>query len=292
MTIINLIELIKDEETAIKWCQDKLLLNKDPICYACGNETVQYQTKYRCKNYKCRKIISITSCTIFHNVSIPIRSLIFMIYFWCCEMGVERTAFQLGISTGSVSNWFGKIRDYVSIIYYHKHQEPIGGEGKIVEIDEALIVKNKYHRGRLLQNQIWIIGGVVRGETNDCFIEFVENRSRQALVKVINERVAHKSIVMTDSWSGYNNLSSYLPNHQIQHFTVNHSKNFINPLNNEWHTQSIESFWSLLKRKIRQKGTNHGNNMDKYLTEILYRRLHGKNDDILFDHLITDISET
>ncbi|KYN14575.1 hypothetical protein ALC57_13209, partial [Trachymyrmex cornetzi] len=42
-----------------------------------------------------------------------------------------------------------------------KRQKPIGGNGKIVEIDEAKIGKRKYNTGRIIRGQ-WIIGGIER----------------------------------------------------------------------------------------------------------------------------------
>ena len=55
------------------------------------------------------------------------------------------------------------------------------------------------------------------------------------------------------------------------------------------HTQTIEDFWSIPKRKLRIKGTNHGKDVGYYIAEILYRRKYGENDDSLFNSFIQDI---
>ena len=44
---------------------------------------------------------------------------------------------------------------------YLDHQEPIGSEGVIVEIDETLVVKRKYNWGIVLA-QTWIFGSIER----------------------------------------------------------------------------------------------------------------------------------
>ena len=39
--------------------------------------------------------------------------------------------------------------------------QPIGGVGKIVEIDESKFGKRKYHRGRRVDG-VWVFGGIER----------------------------------------------------------------------------------------------------------------------------------
>jgi hypothetical protein len=50
----------------------------------------------------------------------------------------------------------------------------IVGIGTIVEIDENVVVKNKYFRGRLLRNQVWAIGCVIRGQPETFFVEILK----------------------------------------------------------------------------------------------------------------------
>jgi hypothetical protein len=38
----------------------------------------------------------------------------------------------------------------------------MGGEGKVVEIDESKFRKRKYHRGHYVKGQ-WVFGGIERG---------------------------------------------------------------------------------------------------------------------------------
>lgn len=65
---------------------------------------------------------------------------------------------------------------------------------------------------------------------------------------------------MSDEWSAYKNVNTLGYNH----YTVNHSKNVVNP-STEANTQTIKCLWSILKTKILRKmhGMNpqmlHGN---------------------------------
>lgn len=46
----------------------------------------------------------------------------------------------------------------------------IGGPGKVVEVDETVLTKRKYHRGQLRAEQQWFFGGVERGSSDKCFL--------------------------------------------------------------------------------------------------------------------------
>ena len=76
------------------------------------------------------------------------------------------------------------------------NSEMIGGEGQIVEIDEAKIGKRKYNKGRLIEGQ-WIFGGIERS-TNRLFIEPVCNRSADTLVNVIKKWIKPGTTIMSD----------------------------------------------------------------------------------------------
>ena len=153
-------------------------------------------------------------------------------------------------------------------------ENSIGGKDFTVEIDECMVSKRKYNKGRILSGQVWIFGGVTRG-TNECFIEFVENRSRETLLDVIGRRIKPGSIIASDQWIVYKNLNELLPEMEFKHISLNHSKNFVNPDDLNAHTQNIEAFWSLHKRKLRLRGgTNYRNNIEYYFGEHLYRNLH------------------
>ena len=160
----------------------------------------------------------------------------------------------------------------------------IGGRGVIVEVDECLAVKRKSHRGRILRNQVWIFGGVERGNSRNYFIEVVESRNRPTLASVLRRRVKSHSIIMTDLWKGYLNISVYLFEFGYLHYTVNHSLNFVDPESGAY-TQSIEGFWSVYKRMVRKRGTNIGNVARRINLYHVYRFLKDNRAD-MFDRII------
>ena len=87
-----------------------------------------------------------------------------------------------------------------------------------------------------MNNQRWVFGGVVRGESTEYFIEFVENRSRQILMKVIRRRIVPNTTIISDRWREYRGLPIFFPEFNFTHATVNHSINVIGPNDATIHT--------------------------------------------------------
>jgi len=151
-------------------------------------------------------------------------------------------------------------------------QEQIGGEGKIVELDEAKIGKRKYNSGRLIRGQ-WVFGGIERN-VNKCFIVPVSNRSTETLLPIIKQFVAPGSIIYTDKWRAYDILS----NENYRHFSVNHSSNFVDPQTGV-HTQNIERLWREMRSNIPRYGTRDYHYIH-YLSKFLFKRLYNYDERI------------
>lgn len=281
------------EEEAIGWCQKFGILNSGKECYLCGSKTEfnKKQNKNRCINANCRIWIYLKANTAFHDSNLPIRKLILLLYEWSIETSVSTTAYEYELSISTVSEWFKKFRKLASLFYLKEKSILIGGEGLTVEIDECYIVKRKYNRGRMLRNTNWIFGGIVRGNNTECFIEFVEERNRKTLHEVISRRINPGSIICSDNWKAYGNLVELLPEMKFKgHKKVNHSKNFVNPEDPEAHTQNIEAFWSMFKRKLKKcGGEKYGSQIEDYFGQIMYKKLHRSN---TFEKFIEDLEFT
>ena len=101
-----------------------------------------------------------------------------------------------------------------------------------MQIDQSKVGKRKYHRGHFVEGQ-WVFGAIEE-DSRKCFIAAVEDRTEKALVSLIRKWIKPQSIIVSDCWKGYINLSKY----GYVHETVNHSQEFVNHTGG--HTNKIE----------------------------------------------------
>ena len=140
----------------------------------------------------------------------------------------------------------------------------------IVELDESVISKRKYSRGRLMKEQ-WVFGGIQRAISGvkPFFMEMVPNRTAMTLLEVIKRRIATGTTIMTDGWRSYGTISRH---NGYTHFVVNNSVNFVDQTGRNVHTQNVENQWKHLKTWLRRKGTNLGQNINDYLLEYVFKK--------------------
>ena len=285
----------KNTEFLLNYLLNKLILFI-PICNSCGSEaqTMEYDdVLYRCNKMvngrRCNFKKSLLKNSFFRNSQIGLRHIFLIMDNWRKGVVCDIVAKDFEMDASTVSRWYRKLDDLVVSSFAIRYNNMIGGENIVVEVDECLSVKRKYERGRIFQNQVWILGGVERGNPANYFIEVVQTRSRPRLIDVIRRRVRSGSIIMTDLWRGYTNLTIYLYEKNFLHFTVNHSVNFVDPDTGAY-TQSIEGFWSVYKRIVRKRGTNIGDAQRRVNIYHVYRFLKDNRDNI-FDSILHIITE-
>ncbi|KAG1446593.1 hypothetical protein G6F56_009520 [Rhizopus delemar] len=93
----------------------------------------------------------------------------------------------------------------------------------VVKIDESKFGKNKNHRGHLVRGA-WVVGGVERTPERKCFLVVVNDRNTATMDHLLLRYVKAGSLVYTDCWRAYNNMSNL--GMDYEHQTVNHSVTF------------------------------------------------------------------
>ena len=96
-------------------------------------------------------------------------------------------------------------------------------------------------RGHAL-SPVWVFGMVDASHIPAIgYMEIVDQRDAATLLPIIRDHVLPGTTIWSDMWAAYNGVTA-LPG-VASHETVNHSIQFINPVNGV-HTNTIESYWN------------------------------------------------
>lgn len=168
------------------------------------------------------------------------------------------------LPNSTIARWFGVFRNsrIDPALELGGGRPPIGDPGMIVQVDETLIGRRKYNRGRVVSGT-WVLGMIA--DDGALRLEICERRDAATLTEMIQRHVAAGSIVHTDGWRAYRGLSDLGYTHQV----VNHSVEFV--ADDGAHTQAIESQWRSLRRRISPGGRRH-DEIGDYLIEHIWRR--------------------
>ena len=272
--------LFTDEEQALHFAYDYDLLYDGGTCESTHGCLGNYQiisdsstkTGFRLRCDVCGKTKSLFHNSIFTRSQLPVNKILHLLYTWALEYPCGLAAYEVDVSESTVSNFFQAFRQACKFYIDNEGQQPIGGVGYNVELDESIISKRKNNVGRVLQ-EIWVFGGVCR-ETHERFVYKVDRRDSATLLPIIQQMVLPGSIVHTDGWGAYNGIGT-LPQ-GYTHQVVNHSLNFVDPLTG-CHTQTVERMWREVKRIRRRYEGIKRVDVDYHLAEYLWREARNVN---------------
>jgi len=271
-------EAVHDSTSAMSWLAKRRLLKNQMECTTCNvscslqvyNQGVDGK-RWACPDCGFRKSIRIGS--FFTRSHLPLHQIILLMYCFALDYPQNLTQHETGIQHAStIMDWFSFCRKEICV-HMGNNADEIGGmdvmgEPIIVEIDESKYFHRKYHRGQWREGH-WVFGGVERS-SGKCFLVEVGDRTAATLEAVIRKKILPGSHIMSDGWAAYRNLEQ-LANGIYMHSVVVHERNFVNPLDPNIHTQTIENLWMRAKRKLkRQFGTSRAN-FPSYLREFEFR---------------------
>jgi transposase-like protein len=245
-SILDLIKTFPDEQTCIDHLET-LRWNGNVISpfdatskvYKCkGN-------KYRCKNTG--KYFNVKTDTLFDNTKIELQKWFLAIWIVTShKKGISSLQLGRDLNITQKSAWFmlQRIRNCFGI----ENDNQLDNE---VEADETYVGgKNKNRhgnkkveasQGRSAKDKTPVLGMVERnGKLN---AKTVANVQSATLTKEIVANVKESASLYTDEWLGYKGVSRI-----YDHSIVKHNKGQY--VNGRIHTNTIEGFWSLLKRGI------------------------------------------
>ena len=271
-TFSNLVEVMMHFSNQ-KTCKDylaKMRWDGNVVCPHCGNGGKIYTMKSGYKCSSCRKPFSVTKGTIFENSAIPLQKWFAGIWLITShKKGISSLQLHRDLGITQKSAWF-MLQRIRFAVRTRSFNAPLSGT---VEADETYIcgqnrnrhASKKVHnaQGRSTTDKTPIFGLVQRGGRITAMR--VTNTQKSTIQPIIVLNVSKQSNLMTDEWKAYTGLSK-LYNHQfVRHGVGEYVDGFC-------HTNTIEGFWSLLKRVIiGQYFWISEKHLDKYLDEFEYR---------------------
>lgn len=274
MDIIEIFEQFPTHEDCIKHLEN-LRWKSIPQCVYCNSTNttpMPKELRHHCNN--CNTTFSVTVSTIFHHTHLPLQKwflAICLILNAKKGLSARQLARDLKVNKDTAWRMGMKIREAMM----EKMQREL--LTCIVECDETYIGGkprkgsggyNKRGRGT---KKTPVVGMVERN--GNLKAEVVKNhkldsKSLKALVRR-NVDISN-AVLVTDEYKGYIGIQKI-----ISHMVVDHSVWYVN---GDIHTNTIESFWALLKRGII--GQYHKVSLRylfRYIDEFCYRWKHRKD---------------
>jgi transposase-like protein len=237
-------------------------------CLKCGSTKVaRIETKgkrgkmrriYQCNEKGCFHQFTATTGTIFHDTHLPLKKWFIAIALIVdAKKGMSALQMQRHLKVNYRTAWYlcHRIRKAME-------ESPDFLKGT-VEVDETYIGGKYDPRGRRQRyEKVPVVGMIERkGRVHARKVAHVGSGQ---LVGLIRSHVLPEARVITDQFAGYGPVQR-----THRHDVINHIQNFAR---GDVHTNSIENFWSLLKRGII--GSYHKvsiKHLDRYLAEFTYR---------------------
>ncbi|MGA2252462.1 IS1595 family transposase [Terracidiphilus sp.] len=224
-----------------------------PRCGQAKHSFIKTRRLWFC--YVCKKQFTVKVGTIMEDSPIGLDK--WMIAMWMlanCKNGISsyELAKVLGIRQNSAWFMLHRIREAMKGNPDFKLGEDEGGP---VEVDETFVggkiknmhrkhIREKYH-GQATggANTKTIVMGMIDRNSRQVRTKVIPNVKRDTLQGEILANVSKRTPVYTDNAIGYYELAKQ----EFVHETVNHLQEYVR---GQVHTNSIENFWSLLKRTL------------------------------------------
>ena len=251
MNLIKVMERFPDQESCIEHLE-RIRWGDKPVCPHCGcievkrkkEDSVGRVGRYNCS--ACKASFKVTCGTVFHHTKIPLQKWFLAISLIInAKKSLSSCQLSRDLDLNQKTTWYIMTRIRAEMA---KKTNALLLQG-IIEADETYIggkprKENKKEdrepakRGRGT-DKTTVIGAVERG--GKVVAQVAEKLTGRRILEFIQSVVNIKdSELMTDEFHAYHEIGR-----QMKHHVVNHQEQYVD---GDKHTNTIEGFWSLLKR--------------------------------------------
>ena len=267
-----------------------------PTCPYCNStHTVNRKNILRHKCYDCNRSFTVLIGTIMEATKLPLpKWFAAMTLILNAKKGISSLQLARDLDVNKNTAWYLQKRIRQAM---NENNDLLKG---IVEIDEtyvggSLVHKHEklkeekgYHRMGM-EHKAPVLGMLQR--KGKIVVKVIDKAWGKEIKPLIKNNVATESELVTDGFGGYKDLSLSYSKHTV----LNHSKNVRRI--GKYHTNTIEGFWSMLKRAI--VGQYHkitAEHLQDYINEIAfkynYRNSTGVFNVLIFNSLNTNMPQS
>ncbi len=289
MDIVKIFQRFPEQANCLAYLE-KVRWNGKPTCPYCKSDNstpLPKEQRHHCNN--CNTTFSVTVGTIFHHTHLPLQKwFLALMLILNAKKGISSRQLARDLDVNKNTAW--RISMQIRKAMHQAEQRNLL-QG-IVEMDETYIggkprkgngEPSKRGRGT---KKTTVVGMVERG--GDVKAQVVKKgclTSRHLSMLVRRNVDIGNATLVTDEFTGYVGVSRFM-----QHKTINHQVWYVD---GDIHTNTIESFWSLLKRGIigqfHKVSLKH---LPRYIDEFCYRFNHRKDGNLFGQTLARGLGVT
>lgn len=268
-----------------KSCLDEIFRNrygKTKLCPDCGKSTKFHRVSNR-KCYACQFCgyqLHPLADTIFHKSDTSLKNWFFAIFLFAnSKNGVSGKAIQRYTGVTYKTAW--RMGNQIRLLFAKSG----GMLSKTVEIDDTYIGGVKRgKRGRGAGGKTIVFGAIQR--EGNVRAEVTPNLKTATIMPMVHDTILFGSQIMSDEFGSYRNLGKRGYTHcRVDHGAEEYARGNV-------HTNTIEGFWSQLKRSIN--GTYHAVSpkyLQNYVDEFSYRYNHRNEPSSVFSSMLGEVAK-
>ena len=266
MNVISIVQQFGTQESCIELLEQVKWQGK-PYCPYCKSEDVARRIKnnegvgrWNCHN--CLSAFKVTSGTIFQGTKIALPKWFAAIAILLnAKKSVSSCQLARDLDLTQPTAWYMAMRIRKAM------QEDGAFLRGIVEADETYLNSGKRKGGRRQlgrsRSKQAVIGAVERG--GKVKASLAPRVTAKFINMFLRKNIDPRAVLVTDYWAGYNEVRDWMQHERINHSTGEYVDGMI-------HTNTIEGFWSLVKRAI--SGQHHHYTVEHatmYIDEASYK---------------------